>query len=198
MLVLFLPFISALTVSIGNSRMVLRIAPGEEIERSILVKNINDVPVTIKLIVNGDLEGSIKLREESFILQAGEEKDAFFTVQPKEAGSTETKINVGFYPEDGNAVGLTSTIVVIADEKYAGQNTPAEEQSGEEMKEETSGNPKETNTKSRIKRFLTPTTFIISFFVLAFLLIILFFYSLLKKEKVKENKSEKSVTEEHA
>ena len=46
--------VSALTASIGNSRMVLRLDKGETIERSILVRNVNSFPVNIELAATGD------------------------------------------------------------------------------------------------------------------------------------------------
>jgi hypothetical protein len=113
-ILLLIPSALSLTASIGNSRMILRIDPGEEIERSILIKNVNDVPVTINALLGGDLKDQIELEEDSFLLAPGEEKKLFFTITSEKAGTFETKINVQFEPEDGNSVGLTSTIILIA------------------------------------------------------------------------------------
>jgi len=55
-LVLLLSFVSsvyAITGSIGNARMILRVDQGDRIERSILVKNVNDVSLNIELSAGG-------------------------------------------------------------------------------------------------------------------------------------------------
>jgi len=118
MLLSFVGSVYAITGSIGNARMILRPDIGDKIEKSILVKNVNDVAVNIELTVIGDLENDIKLKEEAFTLQAGDEKKAYFTINVKKAGTTETKINVKFSPIDGgNGVGLSSTIIVIPEGK---------------------------------------------------------------------------------
>lgn len=104
----------AITASIGNSRMVLRLETGETIEKYILVRNINDESVTIDLSASGELADRVTLEEEMFELGPGEEKNAYFTISALEEGTTETKINIRYTPEEGNGVGLTSTVIVIA------------------------------------------------------------------------------------
>jgi hypothetical protein len=109
----------AITGSIGNARMILRQEIGDKIEKSILVKNTNDVPVNVELSVFGDLEKYITIKDQNFSLASGEEKKAFFVVNVQKEGTTESKINVKFSPVDGkNGVGLTSTIIVIAQNPY--------------------------------------------------------------------------------
>lgn len=105
----------AITASIGNSRMILRLETGETIEKFILVRNTNDERVTVDLSATGELADRVSLDEESFTLEAGEEKNAYFTISALEEGTYETKINVRYSPQEGgNGVGLTSTIIVIA------------------------------------------------------------------------------------
>jgi len=124
----------AITGSIGNSRMVLRLEPGQEIEKYILVKNVNDIPLTIDLIPTGDLEENVKLKEETFILYPGEEKKAYFTIFAEEAGSYETKINVKFTPEEGNGIGLSSTIIIFS--KNPDDTEPEDSEEDEEIEED--------------------------------------------------------------
>jgi len=125
-----------LTGSIGNSRMVLYPEVGEVIEKSILVKNVNDEPVTIDISASGELAGNIEGREESFEPEPLSEKKAYFIITVKEPGMTETKINVKFSPEDGSGVGLSSTVVVIA----SGEGSePIEDPEGEVVDIEDSG-----------------------------------------------------------
>ena len=107
-------FVGATTGSIGNSRMVLRINPGETIEKFVLVKNVNNVAVTIDLFATGDLAASTIIKDTHFTLQPGEQKNAYFTIRAPNEGTTETRVNVQFKPTKGASVGLSSTVVVIA------------------------------------------------------------------------------------
>ena len=120
-IILMLSFVSsvyAITGSIGNARMILRPEIGDSIERSILVKNVNDIAVDIELSTTGDLVEDIKIKDNKFRLNAGDEKKAFFTIDVRNSGTTETKINVKFIPIDGgNGVGLSSTIIIIPEEQ---------------------------------------------------------------------------------
>ena len=104
---------AALTGSLGNSRMILRLEPGESIERYILVKNINDVPITIDINVGGDLADSLEIDETSFTLEPNTDKKVYFTIRADKPGTTETNLNVRFTPESGNGVGLAASIIVI-------------------------------------------------------------------------------------
>lgn len=117
--------VCAITGAIGNARMVLRVNAGEKIEKYILVKNVNDVPLNIELSAEGDLKDYIDIKDKEFKLNAGEEKKAYFTLTAK-AGSTESKINIKFIPEAGsgekNGVGLSATIIVITNANESGGN----------------------------------------------------------------------------
>jgi hypothetical protein len=105
----------AITCSIGNSRMVLRANVGDVIEKYILVKNVNDVSVVIEMNPSGDLASYIKLKENNFTLQPGEDKKAYFELKVGKNGTTETNINIQFTPvgEKGGC-GLSSTLIVLA------------------------------------------------------------------------------------
>ena len=116
-LLLFVSSTTALTGNIGNARMVLRVSQGDNIDKCILVKNVNDEDINVKLFPAGDLADYITLKDEEFILKPQEEKNACFTIVARKSGTTETKMNVMFSPLDrGNGVGLSSTIIVIAKE----------------------------------------------------------------------------------
>ena len=125
-IILMLSFVSsvyAITGSIGNARMILRPEIGDSIEKSILVKNVNDIAVDIELSTTGDLVEDIKIKDNKFRLNAGDEKKAFFTIDVRNSGTTETKINVKFIPIDGgNSVGLSSTIIIISEGEKNGGN----------------------------------------------------------------------------
>lgn len=110
--------VSAITGSIGNARMILRAEQGDEIEKYVLVKNVNDVAVNIKVTAGGDLADYIDIKDKEFTLQPGDELKAQFTIKVAKAGTTESRINVQFTPveESKNGVGLSSTVIVIAEE----------------------------------------------------------------------------------
>lgn len=108
--------IYAITASIGNARMVLRTNVGDTIERSVLVKNVNNVTVKISSFASGDLASDMILKDANFTLEANQEKNIDFKVKIAKNGTTETKINIAFSPTDGKSggVGLSSTIIIIA------------------------------------------------------------------------------------
>jgi hypothetical protein len=105
---------SAITGRLANSRMVLHLDQGESVEKYLGVENVNDVPITIKLVPVGELADSIELQEGEFVLQPGESKKAYFTITANKPGTTETKINVFFTPSEGNGIALPATIVVVS------------------------------------------------------------------------------------
>jgi len=106
--------VMAITGSIGNARMIIQATTGEEIEKYVLVKNVNDAPVDINITASGGLADRIEIKEKQFRLNAGEEKQAYFTIKALKPGTTETQINVAFTPQNGSGVGLSSTVIVVA------------------------------------------------------------------------------------
>ena len=108
--------VHAITGSIGNARMVLRANTGDEIEKYILVNNVNNISVNIELTKSGDLQDFIEIKDNNFTLAPGQDRKAYFMINVGKAGTSESKINVKFSPQDkGNGVGLSSTIIVIAE-----------------------------------------------------------------------------------
>lgn len=117
-LLVMIPISAKITGSIGNARMILYATQGDTINKCVLVKNVNDISVAIQVTVSGDLADFITLKDQKFTLQAREEKNTCFTISVDKEGTTETKINVMFSPiEEGNGVGLSSTIIVVAKKK---------------------------------------------------------------------------------
>ena len=121
--VLTLTPVLALSASIGNARMILypTIVPGETstIEKTILVRNINNVSVMIHLESLGDIENMTELLDNDFVLEPLQEKDARFRLTIDEPGRYEGNIAVSFaLAEDAQSsgVGLLSNIIVIARE----------------------------------------------------------------------------------
>ena len=74
--------VSAITGSMGNAKMVLYPEvngwTNTVVEKSILVKNVNDVPINITLVRDENATKFIDLIDETFILEPGEERKAQF------------------------------------------------------------------------------------------------------------------------
>ena len=121
--------VSAITGSMGNARMVLypQVDGSKEvkIEKTILVKNINDVPINVTLVVDPETEKFIQIIDKTFVMEPNTEKKARFTVKVKNEGSYEGKINVFFKPVEGKEAGvvLSSTVIVIAKKNQGTQDT---------------------------------------------------------------------------
>jgi len=188
-----LTFVSAekVTGQIGNSRMILRAEPGEKVERYILVKNVNNLPMTIKLSPAGDLEDKIKIQDKEFVLEPGAEKRARFTISSKEEGSTETKIGVCFVPEEGNGVCLSSTVILIISGDSNQDDNSQDDQDDSDTGFSFNPSGHAINTNSQQTKISTTTLFLISSGILAIILIALIVYSTKKKTKktVKERRA---------
>ena len=179
---------SGITASIGNSRMVLRLETGETIEKYILVRNVNDQKVTVDLSSTGELADRVKIKDESFELEPGEEKNAYFTISARDEGTTETKINVKFTPKEGNGVGLTSTVIVIAsgepvmDEDVVKDLSDQENENGGFL---GIGKKASTSEEDKGSSISTDKVMLISTIVLVLVLGGLYFYSQNKGSKKK-------------
>lgn len=112
----FIGSVSALSANLGNARMILRVKTGDIIEKTVLVKNINNETIDIEADVTGDIAKDITIKNPKFTLLAGEEKNIEFTIKVREEGTFENKINVKFISEaTKRGVGLSSTVIVIAE-----------------------------------------------------------------------------------
>ena len=172
---------SAITASIGNSRMILRPAFGETLERSILVKNVNNVKVDIELSASGDLADSIKIEDDKFSLQPNQEKKAIFTIKASEKGTTESKIMVKFTPEEGNGVVLTSTIIIITSGTSVSNEEESEEDSGVSV---SPGLNEDTSQDNDSKIAFSPMMILgLSTLVLFIILFVLVLYTTKSKKK---------------
>jgi len=115
LLVVF-PFVFAIRGEIGNAKTVINTDWEEKkvIERTILVRNTNDVPVDITLVATAEIEDIIELIDDNFRLEVGEEKKARFDIVLDRPGEWQGKITVRFTPEEGNSVILASNLVIKA------------------------------------------------------------------------------------
>ncbi len=193
LIIVSLSFVSSLTGSMGNARMILRMEQGEEIEKYILVKNVNNISIEIELSPNGDLADYIKISEDNFELAPNTEKKAYFTIKAKKEGTTESKIDVKFSPVGGgNGVGLSSTIIVIASEGDSWWNSDDDDN---DVDNNSSDSPNSVNVISGkaisgVKSMFRDINWIIA---LPIILILIFFIlvgvllSMLRKRKGIEN-----------
>ena len=142
--------VSAITGSMGNAKMILYPDvngwTNTVLEKTILVKNVNDVPINVTLIPDANATKFVEIIDKSFILQPGEEKKAQFDVKVRKVGTYNGQINVFFRPANGTEGGvvLSSTIIVIArkNQGYTDNtsNTP--------VKNNTSSNGNNTSGKN--------------------------------------------------
>lgn len=181
-------FVSAITGSMGNARMILYPEvngwTNTVIEKSINVKNVNNASINITLVADENSTEFIDIIDESFILQPGEEKKAKFEIKVKKEGTYEGRINVFFKPVEGKESGvvLSSTIIVIASKEGA-----YEEEVEEEVIEEEENSEIITGNIVNDKKGLSTTgKFLISSAVL--LIIVLLLLSYLGSKKRGKNK----------
>ncbi len=77
-------YVSAISASIGNARMVLYPEVNgwttTKIDKTIYTRNVNNQSVNVTLMIDSDSDPILEIIDESFILQPGEEKDAKFVV----------------------------------------------------------------------------------------------------------------------
>ncbi len=183
-------FVSAITGSMGNARVVLYPEvngwTNTIIERSILVKNVNDVPINITLTLDENATKFIELVDQTFILESGNEKKAEFIVKVKKEGEYFGKINVYFTPIETKEPGVVlSSVVTVIAKKNKGYEEVNEDTKKEKQVDETFENKtKESNEpKNNLMIFLTITTLIL-FLVLVFL----FYLSSKKGRRIKQKK----------
>ncbi len=177
--------ISAVTGSIGNGRMVLYPEvngwTNTVIPKTILVNNVNSIPVNITLRLDSNASKFIELVDETFILEAGESKKAEITIKVKKEGTYEGRVNVFFKPVEGKEAGvvLSSTIIVIAkkDQGYKEKEEPKESQ--EETNPENSG--EQTNPSKLVKIFGINT-------LILFVVLLILIYIWGKKRKKSKRK----------
>ncbi|MBS3081122.1 hypothetical protein J4221_06635 [Candidatus Pacearchaeota archaeon] len=193
--VLLISYVQAITGSIGNARMVLRLKQWEKIEKCILVKNVNDVAVNVGVSQTGELAEYINLKDKEFSLEPKTEKKACFDLMAAKSGTTESKINIKFAPVDGkNGVGLSSTIIVIAEESEPGllNNIFADSSDNSEDVDAESG---QALTGNKILKKTVIVSSGITIVLFAILLVLLVLYS--KKKKIMKvvtvNKTKKSM-----
>ncbi|MDD5178154.1 MAG: hypothetical protein PHT54_02640 [Candidatus Nanoarchaeia archaeon] len=116
------------------------------IDRTIWVKNVNDIPVKVAIEAAEDLKGRVDVKDAEFILQPNEEKNARYLIQISQPGVYYGKMNVGFSPAESTikeqGVGVSLAITVSADgpgEKFVspGPNETTDEEDTEVPADDT-------------------------------------------------------------
>ena len=128
LILLLIPVANAITGSIGNAKAIIKteVEPGKTtvIERTILVKNVNNVSLNITLEPDEGLKDIVQLIDEKFVLQPKEEKKAKFNLNIDRPGNYSGRISVFFSPGTKEAgVVLASSLIINA---YGKGDFPAE------------------------------------------------------------------------
>ena len=107
-LVCLIPLANGITGAIGNAKAIVTVdlKKSNILERTVLVKNVNNVSLDIKLEVSGDLENITELLDKEFTLKENEEKNARFKVTIPKEGTYNGNIIVFFTPPEGHGAGV--------------------------------------------------------------------------------------------
>lgn len=125
-LMFLVPLVNGLVGTIGNAKAIVTVdlEKTDILERTVLVRNVNNVSVTIKLESDGDLEDIIEILDNDFVLKENEEKNARFKVTIPKEGIYNGNIIVFFKPPEGKGAGvaLQSTWTIKAINGDGGNN----------------------------------------------------------------------------
>jgi|APSaa5957512622_1039677.scaffolds.fasta_scaffold54204_2 hypothetical protein len=183
----------AITGSIKNARMIIRVDQGDDINRYIQVNNVNDVSIEVELFASGDLEDYVEIKDDKFELQPGDSKKAYFTLEAKKAGTTETKINVKFAPVGGgNGVGLSSTVIVIAEDKGLFGGLFGDDDDDSSGSDDTSSDDSDDKTESGSSKGLMAFAGTSTIILAIIFIILVVFASKKRNDSVKKKKSDKT------
>ncbi|MFA4953635.1 MAG: hypothetical protein WC584_05405 [Candidatus Pacearchaeota archaeon] len=190
--------VSAITGSIGNARMILYPEVNgwttTTIEKTILVKNTNNVSVNISLKMDENSSKFIEIIDKEFVLEPNTEKKAQFIIKVKKEGKYEGKINVFFSPVEGKEAGvvLPSTIIVVAskESKYNEKENNSDETNNANapITENATGSSK-----------ISPVIIIsfVSTLILLGVLVFLIYFLKSKKKKIEKKRNDKTKKSEN-
>ncbi len=113
--------VNGLSASIGNAKAIVRVNLTEVptvLERSILVNNVNEIPVRVEIKPGSSLQGIIQVKDKEFELQPDESLKARYKVVLTKPGTYQGKIFVAFAPADSSIkeqpMGLAASLAIIA------------------------------------------------------------------------------------
>jgi len=120
--ILFTPSVLGLASSYGESKVILKpeVPEGEtvQIERSIRVKNVNDIPIKVTFEPTENFKKIATMIDEEVVLQPGELKRGNFIITLRSGGTYEGRIMMTFSPLDPDSkessIGASSQITIYA------------------------------------------------------------------------------------
>lgn len=120
---LVIPTSHGLAASYGEGKVIVRAEVPEgqtiEIDRSIRVKNVNNITIKVTLEPTENFKKIITLIDKEVLLKPGEMQRAKFKIVLKSGGTYEGKILLKFSPVDTtvktNSAGGSSSMTIIAD-----------------------------------------------------------------------------------
>jgi hypothetical protein len=191
-LILCTVFASAVTGSMGNAKMVLYPEvngwTNTVIEKTILINNVNDIPINITLRTDENASKFVDLIDENFILEPGETRKAQIEIHVKKVGTYTGSVNVFFKPIDSKEAGvvLSSQIVVIASKNTGYEEEKEPTNTSKENTEETiTGNENTSGTgPSKLIKFWGISTFTL----LVILLILLYIWGKKRNKSKRKRK----------
>ena len=174
--------------------MILRQKTGDVVEKTVLVRNINEQDIDIKIFASGDLVNYTKIIDKEFRLKPGEEKNARFEIRVAKEGTTETKINIQFTPTIGKeGIGLSSTVIIVAEK---GTNNIIEQYNEETNNTGTNKNTTITgNVTNKNASFNLSTIAIVIAIVLFVFLFLLIIFSKKGSNRGLEKETQKETQE---
>jgi len=194
-LVLSLTFTGAITGAMGNARMTLYPEvngwTNTILEETILVRNVNAIPINVTLEVDENSTDFLELIDDSYLLQPDTEEKAKFIIRVKKEGIYNGKINVFFKNptnEKEAGVALVSQITIIAkkDQEYE----EIDDEENEYQEDENQGNSTITgNIIQDIKDIeMNPATMMVGSSLLLLVILLILLSVMAKKNKKKRRK----------
>ncbi len=179
----------ALTGSLGNAKMFLNAEVGETLEKYVLVKNVNNVSVNIKLDVVSDISKDVKLEDNEFGLEPGEERRAYFTIKARKPGVYEIRIQVRFssLEEGKTGVGLSSVITLKV---YGKGELPDEDEESieENLEDAENNNAGITGAVTGENKVILPAVLLLATTIILALLLFIIIRKTRKTKKIKIRK----------
>lgn len=168
--ILLVPFVSAITGSIGNAKAIVTVdlSKSNVLERTVLVRNVNNFSISVKLEPADDLEKITEIIDKEFELGPGEEKKARFKVTIPEPKTYSGNIVVFFNPPEGKGAG----VVLQANLIIKASNNPEPEDSPEETNDQTEEDTEENNPITGSSTIETPNLENLDLGILVFIVLI--------------------------
>jgi hypothetical protein len=194
LLITSVALVSAVTGSMGNARMILypdvNGITNTVLDKTILVNNVNTVPLNITLVPDANASKFINVIDKSFILQPGESKKAQFEVKVRKVGSYIGQINVFFKPLNASQGGvvLSSTVIV-----YAAKNSGYTDNGSDTTNNNNNNNSNtnSTNIGGNTSTGLSKPVIVFGISTIVLLLILLILLGIWSKKRNKSKRKKK-------